>query len=165
MKKIIFLLGSCIATSSFAQRAEYIALVKKADSLYKARDFKMSAQAYSSAFKINGWKGRSDDRYNAACSWALAHDADSAFFQLNRIATKGNYTNYGHINEDADLNSLHHDKRWQPLLEIIKQNKEKAEANLNRPLAAQLDSVYTEDQKYRLQIADIEKKYGWQSKE
>lgn len=66
---------------------------------------------------------------------------------------------------DPDLQSLHNDKRWNPLLEIIRQNKEKAEANLNRPLAAKLDSIYMEDQKYRLQIDEIEKKYGWESKQ
>jgi len=166
MKKIVLLLTSCMATASlFAQSAEYLILIKKADSLYNAKDFNTSAQVYSSAFKVNGWKGRSDDRYNAACAWALANNADSAFFQLNRIAAKANYANYGHVSKDADLNLLHQDRRWQSLLEIIKQNKEKAEANLNRPLAAQLDSVYIEDQKYRLQIVDIEKKYGWQSRE
>lgn len=166
MKRIIFFVGSCIVVSPlFAQGLTYSALVRKADSLYKAKDFERSGYAYASAFKINGWKGTLDDRYNAACSWALANHRDSAFFQLNRIATKANYTNYGHVTSDADLNSLHDDPRWQPLLAIIKQNKEKAEANLNKPLAAELGAVYTEDQKYRLQLGDIEQKYGWQSKE
>jgi len=32
-------------------------------------------------------------------------------------------------------------------------------------LAAQLDSIYLDDQKYRQQIDTIEKKYGWESKE
>jgi hypothetical protein len=90
---------------------------------------------------------------------------DSAFFQLDRIATKSNYTNYGHISTDPDLNSLHSDIRWTVLLNLIKQNKEKAEAKLEKPLVAQLDSIYTEDQQYRQQIGDIEKKFGWDSKE
>ena len=144
---------------------EYFDLVKKADSLYNAKDFRSSANKYSDAFKANGWKGLSNDRYNAACSWALAAVPDSAFFQLDRIATKANYTNYGHITTDPDLNSLHNDNRWKPLLEKIKQNKDKAEANLNKPLVAILDSIYIEDQKYRQQIDGIEKKYGWESKE
>jgi hypothetical protein len=144
---------------------EYFDLVKKADSLYNAKDFRNSANKYSDAFKANGWKGFPDDRYNAACSWALAAVPDSAFFQLDRIATKSNYTNYGHITTDPDLNSLHNDNRWKPLLEKIKQNKDKAEANLNKPLVAILDSIYVEDQSYRKQIDGIEKKYGWESKE
>ncbi len=125
----------------------------------------MSALTFSAAFKANGWIGISNDRYNAACSWALANNSDSSFFQLNRIATKANYMDYGHITTDPDLNSLHDDKRWKPLLEIIKQNKERAEVNLNKPLVAELDSIYTEDQKYRLQIEQIEKKYGLGSNE
>ena len=164
MKKIIFLSACFISTQvSLGQSVEYYNLVKKADSLHNAKDFKASALTYSAAFKANGWKAVSNDRYNAACSWALANNSDSSFFQLNRIATKANYINYGHITTDPDLNSLHEDLRWKPLLEIIKQNKEKAEANLNKPLVAELDSIYTEDQKYRLQIDEIEKKYGWES--
>lgn len=166
MKKIISLFICFIYTQiTFAQNAEYYRLVKKADSLYNAKDFKTSALTYTAAFKANGWVGMSDDRYNAACSWALANNSDSSFFQLNRIATKANYMNYGHITTDPDLNSLHADQRWKPLLDLIKQNKEKAEANLNKPLVAQLDSIYTEDQNYRLQIDQIEKKYGWESNE
>jgi hypothetical protein len=166
MKKDIFLSVCIISTQiSFAQNKEYTNLVKKADSLYKAKDFKTSALIYSEAFKANGWVGLSDDRYNAACSWALANNSDSSFFQLNRIATKANYMNYGHITTDPDLNSLHNDNRWKPLLDLVKQNKEKAEANLNKPLVAQLDSIYNEDQKYRLKIDAIEKKYGWESNE
>ena len=164
MKKIIFLSACFISTQvSLGQSVEYYNLVKKADSLHNAKDFKASALTYSAAFKANGWTAISNDRYNAACSWALANNSDSSFFQLNRIATKANYINYGHITTDPDLNSLHEDLRWKPLLEIIKQNKEKAEANLNKPLVAELDSIYTEDQKYRLQIDEIEKKYGWES--
>ncbi|MBK9643524.1 MAG: hypothetical protein IPO72_20165 [Saprospiraceae bacterium] len=80
------------------------------------------------------------------------------FFQLDRIATKSNYTNYGHITTDPDLNSLHNDNRWKPLIEKIKQNKDKAEVSLNKPLVAILDSIYIEDQTYRKQIDGIEKK-------
>ena len=154
-------------TLTFGQNIpqEYFDLVKKADSLYNAKDFRNSANKYSDAFKANGWKGLPNDRYNAACTWALAAVPDSAFFQLDRIATKSNYTNYGHITTDPDLNSLHNDNRWKPLLEKIKQNKDKAEANLNKPLVAILDSIYVEDQTYRQQIDGIEKKYGWESKE
>ncbi len=166
MKNIILLFGCFISTHfSFGQNAEYSTLVKKADSLYNVGSYKVSALTYSAAFKENGWTGLSNDRYNAACSWALANNSDSSFFQLNRIATKANYMDYEHITTDPDLNSLHNDKRWKPLLDIIKQNKEKSEVNLNKPLVAELDSIYTEDQRYRLQIDEIEKKYGWESNE
>jgi hypothetical protein len=156
-----------ISTLTFGQTIQkaYYELVKAADSLYKVKDFKNSAKKYADAFRSNGWDGLPDDRYNAACSWALAGVQDSAFFQLDRIATKANYTNYGHIATDPDLNLLHNDNRWNPLLEKIKQNRDKLEAKPNKPLAATLDSIFDEDQKYRQQIAGIEKKYGLESKE
>ncbi|MBK9962885.1 MAG: hypothetical protein IPP06_16640 [Saprospiraceae bacterium] len=168
MKQTALILAFFLSTLlTFGQNIpqEYFDLVKKADSLYNAKDFRSSANKYSDAFKANGWKGLSNDRYNAACSWALAAVPDSAFFQLDRIATKSNYTNYGHITTDPYLNSLHNDNRWKPLIEKIKQNKDKAEVSLNKPLVAILDSIYIEDQTYRKQIDGIEKKYGWESKE
>jgi hypothetical protein len=154
----IFLYGQSIPN-------EYFDFVKIADSLYRAKDFRQSAYKYSHAFKVNGWKGLANDRYNAACSWALAAVPDSAFFQLDRIATKLNYSDYRHITTDPDLKSLQNDNRWEPLLEKIKQNKDKVEANLNKPLVAILDSIYDEDQTYRRQIDEIEKMYGLESTE
>ena len=166
MKRYLALLGQLtIVQFSFGQNFEYFALVKKADSLYNDKEFKKSAVTYSNAFKVNGWKGTLGDRYNAGCSWALAGNADSSFFQLMRIATKANYRDYEHIYADPDLNSLHGDQRWAALLDIVRKNKAKAEENLNRPLVARLDSIYSDDQKYRQQIDAIEKKYGWESKE
>jgi len=148
-KKILFFLF--IVTTQFAlgQSDEYSRLIKKADSLYDAKDFRNSALTYSAAFKSNDWKGKSSDRYNAACSWALAGYVDSAFFNLQRIADRANYSNYNHISNDADLKSLHTDNRWKPLLSKIKDNKEKSEAGLDKPLLQRLDSMAMEDQKWR----------------
>jgi hypothetical protein len=168
MKKGIIISLLVITTlTTFGQNIpqEYFDLVKNAYSLYNSKDYRNSAETYSKAFKINGWKGLSNDRYNAACSWAMASVPDSAFFQLNRMATLMNYTNLGHISTDSDLFSLHEDDRWKPLLEKIKQNKDKVEAKWNKPLVARLDSIYTDDQKYRQQLKEIEKKFGWDSKE
>lgn len=144
---------------------EYGALIQKAESFYAAKDYKNSAFTYSSAFRVNGWKAMQLDRYNAACSWAMAGYPDSAFFNLERIATLMNYQNYGHVSADGDLDVLHKDKRWEPFLEKVKENKEKAEANLNKPLVRQLDSIYSDDQSYRKKIDEVQKKYGMKSKE
>jgi hypothetical protein len=115
---------------------------------------------HSAAFK---YAESGNTRYNAACSWALANNADSAFSQLNVLSKY--FVNYKRITADSDLESLYTDKRWKPFLEIIKQNKEKAEANLNKPLVLELDGIYDEDQKYRQQMDDVGKKYGWESDE
>ena len=91
MKKT-FLAFSCFITTQllFGQNPKYLELVKKADLLYNAKEYKFSAFTFSEAFRINGWKATSIDRYNAACAWALANSPDSSFFQLDRIATKAN---------------------------------------------------------------------------
>lgn len=144
-------------------RAKYDALIKEAWSLYESNDFLKSGHKYTEAFIAFGGKGMVNDRYNAACSWALANEPDSAFVQLFKIAENGNYTNLGHITIDTDLILLRNDERWNRVIDKVKANKEKAEASLDKPLVAILDTIYQEDQKYRLQIDGIEREYGWES--
>jgi hypothetical protein len=134
-----------------------------ADSLYDSKDYRTSALNYSKAFESLGWKGTGPDRYNAACTWALAGNADSAFYQLNNLAEKRNYSNYQWISTDVDLISLKSDSRWEPLLAKVQSNKELIEKDFDKPLVAQLDSILMNDQKYRKQLDSIQKIYGWDS--
>lgn len=165
MKKTLLLILLAIRTGfTFAQTPtspKYNVLVSKADSLYNVKDYKNSGFTYAAAFKANHDKGAANDRYNAACSWALANNPDSAFSNL----TKSGYIEYDHIISDSDLISLHTDKRWEPTLAVIKTNKEKAEVNYNKPLVKELDTIYRDDQDSRQQIEAVDKKYGPQSKE
>ena len=159
----ILLVGQISFGQNFTN--EYSKFISKADSLYTLKEYGKSTAEYTKAFKSNNWKGSVNDRYNASCTWALAKVADSAFYHLNRIATKGNYMDYEHIIKDSDLISLHNDKRWKLVLELIKGNKDKYEKNLNKPLVAKLDSIHDDDQKYRLELSEIQKKYGFESAE
>lgn len=127
---------------------EYFILVKKADSLYKTKDYRNSVLAYSSAFIANGWKGYSTDRYNAARAWAKAGIPDSAFLNLERIAIKINFSDYDQLISDSDLTSLHSDKRWTSLLKLVEDNKIKSEGS-NPSLSHILDSLVNVDQKWR----------------
>jgi len=166
MKSTILLITILFFTqTAFGQEVLYDKFIREADSLYDAQDYKNAALTYSRAFEKLEWKGYQSDRYNAACSWALAGEADSAFFQLERIANKSTFSDLDHLTSDPDLNSLHSDDRWATLLEKVKFNKEKAEENLDKPLAAQLDSIFESDQLYRIQIKEIEQKFGRESNE
>jgi hypothetical protein len=168
MNNKVFLLLSgfiCSAFCSTAQNQEYSKYIKQADNLYDKKEYKQSGDAYAKAFVAMGNKGFPNDRYNAACTWALAGEKDSAFVQLFKVAQNSGYSDLGHLSVDPDLNSIRSDKRWEEVVAIVKQNKEKAEANLNKPLVAILDTVHMEDQKYRMQIEGIEKQYGRDSKE
>lgn len=145
---------------------EYNVLVKQADELYKNKQYLESAQKYSAAFWTNEGKAYPGHRYDAACSWALANVADSAFYHLFRLAeTASKYKNYEHITTDADLKSLYKDERWDKLLLIVKQNKDEFEKDFDKPLVALLDSIHKEDQQYRKQIDEITEKFGRESKE
>ena len=141
--------------------SEYKTLAIKGDSLYKVKDYKNSALAYSSAFKTIGWKATSKDRYNAARSWALANIPDSAFFCLDRLVNRINYDDYDQVISDEDFNSLHKDKRWQPLIDQIKQNKLPSgwfRAGSN-PASYKMfiDSAIGQDDKKVLTIKSVEK--------
>ena len=168
MKKNILILYYIIGTYFVVGQTppkEYRELIAKGLALYQIKDYKAGAFAFSAAFKTNGWKALPDDRYNAACLWAMANYPDSAFFNLELIAKKSNFYDYDHIIIDEDLKSLHADKRWQPLLDIVKSNKEKAYAKMNKPLAQTLDSIYYNDQHNRVKSDSIAQKYGYDSKE
>jgi hypothetical protein len=165
MKQTFVFLVSLFFTSwLFAQdQAKYDALTSEANNLYDKQAYLQSAQKYAEAFAAWGNKGYMTDRYNAACSWALAGKADSAFAQLLKIAKNGSYTDYGHLTTDPDLKPLYADARWKEVTALVKVNKEKEDATLDRPLATQLNEIYQEDQQYRVQIDEIEKKYGLES--
>ena len=144
---------------------EYIRLIDEAYKLYQNGEYLKSGKKYAEAFAANVNKGLLDDRYNAACSWALANETDSAFALLFLIVKKGNYTDYDQLINDNDLKPLYNDSRWEEIKSIIKSNKEKKEANYNKKLVAFLDTIFFDDQKYRLQINKVAEKYGWESKE
>jgi hypothetical protein len=157
VNKFVLLFYLLIAQLSFAQNATYYSLVNKADSLYKKKEFKKSAFTYSEAFKTLGWKGLSNDRYNAACVWSLAGYPDSAFFNLEKIAIKIYYSDLNQITSESAFNSLHSDKRWKPLMEIIKANQARGNIDPNLSLTKQLEIIYYDDQKYRKMLDSIGK--------
>jgi hypothetical protein len=168
MKLLFFILFFItFSIDSFGQlnSQNYSFIIKKADSLYNVKEFKVSAQLYSDAFKLNNWQGKSSDYYNAACSSALAGLIDSSFVYLFRVTNQYKYKNYNHITKDSDLEALHVDKRWEKLILIVKDNKEKAEINLDKPLVSKLDSIYNSDQQNRKTLSEIEKKFGFKSPE
>lgn len=168
MKKIITftILSLFVFHLSFGQdHKKYSELIKEAWNLYEAKEYFQSGQKYNEAFAEYGGSGVLDDLYNAGCSWALANQPDSAFRWLSLASGAGNYTNLKHITTDLDLNSLHNDERWSKIIETVKFNKEKAEANFDKDLVAILDTIYDEDQKYRARSIEIEKTHSWDSDE
>ena len=120
MKKTLFLL-CCFLTAqfSFAQSADV--LYKKGDSLYKAKDYKNAAMAYSAGIKMQG-KGIDENNYwRAASRFALANIPDSAFYFLNLLSKSANISqgDVSGLEADKDLNSVKTDKRWKPVMDKL----------------------------------------------
>ncbi|HEX8332155.1 MAG TPA: DUF6624 domain-containing protein [Segetibacter sp.] len=167
MKNILFTCIVCLfIVDVVAQTSKgYSENVLRAESLTKQKAYTEAAKAYSEAFAQNDGKATNNDRYNAACVWALAGNKDSAFYHLIRVAEKGGYSNYNHITIDTDLDILHSDPRWNTVLATVKANKEKEEVNYNKPVVAILDTVYKEDQSHRQGIVELIQKLGMQAPE
>ena len=164
MKRLLLIIiYSGLSSLLFGQASvpkEYYVFSDKADSLYKIKDYKNASLNYSKAFETFGWKGILDDRFKAACCWALSGNIDSSFFNLDRIVNIGKYSNYFKVIDEPALNSLRNDVRWNGLIERIKQNRDNDLSNIklpsgnyieniNKSLINLLDSLVYEDQKWR----------------
>jgi len=164
---VLFLWFVTIPQSKF-----YFTLCERGDSLFHAGKFLQSAQTYEAAFASFDRKGLINDRYYAARGWAKANQPDSALSHLETIVYKGRYAGHDRLTSDSDFNSLHNNKRWKNLIDTSKAinayNKNRAAISdkLFEPeLSAQLDSIRNSDQYYRNQHEEIEKLYGYNSKE
>jgi len=141
---------------------DYKYFILEADEFYNMKEYAKSASKYKDAFESNEGKAYPNDRYNAACSYALAKNSEKAFYHLFRLAEhpQVKYQSYNHITNDTDLNYLHTNKEWGRLIKLIKANKDEAEKNLDKSLVTALQAINEEDQKYRKQLGAIEKEFG-----
>ncbi|MEJ5048989.1 DUF6624 domain-containing protein [Chryseobacterium culicis] len=141
---------------------EYSKLISEANKLYETKDYKMSADLYDKAFKIES--ENPSHLYNGACSSSLAGNTKKAFKWLNLSIEKG-WTNLKHLNSDTDLENLHSKKEWGKTIEKLEKKLALIEANYDKPLQAELLAILEEDQKYRVQMNETQKKFGPNSKE
>ncbi|QNK64568.1 hypothetical protein H7F33_08845 [Pedobacter sp. PAMC26386] len=167
---ILVVLGFFLTTNCLAQmQTGYFLHIDTAKQLYKEKKYIKAAESYTKAFLSNHNLGRADHRYSAARCWALGGEIDSAFYQLGR-SLKGNYGLYTEISTDTAFRGLKADSRWTKILDNVKVNSQKEGEfsdfrfkNLNRPLVAILDTINQDDQLPRLQMNEMEGKYGWSS--
>ena len=126
MKIFLFIFCFCATYISFGQSAD--ALYKKGDSLYKVKDFKNSALAYSAGIKIQGKQTDESNYWRAASRWAMANVPDSSFYFLNFLYKSSNISqgDVNGIEADKDFKSVKLDNRWSPLMDKI---MDKATAN------------------------------------
>lgn len=160
---IVAIIVSTALNVSAQDKLAYIDQVDNAHSLYKDKNFKSSALRYTIAIKNNRKYVRFEDLYNAACSWALAGNRDSSFFFLYKLVKEYHYPGIGGLLKDGDFKSLRQDDRWRNIIDEATRNKDLADAKLNKPLMAILDTIYDDDQVHRWKIDSIQKTCGMQS--
>ena len=90
------------------------------------------------------------DLYNQACYLALAGKKDEAFTKLREAFALG-WSNAEHLQRDTDLDSLHDDPRWQPLVDEMKAAAAREQKKWNNPTLAT---------PFRENLSDAEKMAG-----
>ncbi len=92
---MLTLLGEIIfgGNKLFAQN-NYSIFADSAKHYFNSKDYLQATETYRKAFDTLGGKGYADDRWNCAIAWAQLGNADSAFYQLLRLADKTEYLDY-----------------------------------------------------------------------
>lgn len=117
----IFLLQLFAEVNSQELSKEYTDLITKGRQYYFAKDYKNAAATFSQAYKLAGDITPVIDRHRAAFSFALAGNADSAFFYLENITRMPvlTFDDFTRIVPDEDYISIHQDPRWDPTVNLI----------------------------------------------
>lgn len=143
-----------------AQGSPYSNFVKEANAALEQKQYLKAAEAFSAAFQSANWKGYIEHRYAAARAWSMAGVPDSAFYNLFRITEKAGFNEYALLTSEGDFVPLQKDPRWADLLVKVKANMPAMPE-----VQQDLETIYSEDQKYRLMADSVEGKHGRQSKE
>jgi hypothetical protein len=157
MKKIItfsFIVLHCI----FMQAQTYKEWVRKADSCYTAKNYKLSVSYYEKAFKME--QKDQGDLYNAACSASMDKENKKAFKWLN-LAIDNGFEDMSHMQIDGDLKSLHEEKEWKKTIDHLQKKLDILEANYDKPLQKELLAIYADDQGIRHELMKIYKANGF----
>jgi hypothetical protein len=144
MKKITILAFFVIFMTSYGQN--YKDFIKKADSCYKVKEYKISRDYFEKAFKNEN--SNPSHLYNGACSAALVNDNSKAFNWLN-LSIQNGYVNITHLKMDNDLTSLHSKNEWNKLIIKLEKKIEIIEVDYDKPLQKELLSIYEDDQGIR----------------
>lgn len=156
------ILGVIFGQAMAVQAQSYESLIQEAGKQYEAKQYKLSAELYDKAFKLQS--GTALHYYDAACSWALAGDAEKSMNNLKLAGERG-WRNLKHLKSDKDLVSLHNMPGWESLLALVQKNLDEYEKDFNKPLKNQLEKIYVRDQTLRQLYQEAENKFGRDSEE
>lgn len=162
MKKhlILILIGLSLSVNTFGQEQEYENLIRQGDSTYFLNNYNKATEFFQRAFKLK--KDNPNHLYNGACSAALSGDKKNAF-EFLELAFQNGYTNITHLKNDTDLNNLHNEKEWAELLVKMQKKVDEIERDYDKPLQAELLSIYNDDQSIRMEYMNAVNKFGYKN--
>lgn len=117
---LISAVGCSLTAQPKPDTPDYQSKMDEARAAYDSGQWLSAARLYVDAAAYPETESfRSGIYYNAACSWSLAGEADSAFAYINRALTSG-YDNVEWLKLDTDFDSLrnNHRERFDSLLVI-----------------------------------------------
>ena len=127
---------------------QYDALITKADSCYRLKNYDKSLNYFEQALKYSSCiKGV--HLYNAACVAALSGNTDQAVTWLRqrmRLEPKWYMRDF---NRDKDLEPLRKDKRWQELISEMDARRNAVEKQYDNALRSKLLKIEEADQQIR----------------
>ncbi len=139
----VAVLSSVLTTSGFGQPTEPKAGPTEADRLVEAnrllgeasaaageKDYSRAAELYLRAFDAGATIPAVP--YNAACCFARHGRADEAFKYLDLALQRG-WADVEHLKNDADLESLHADKRWDEIVRCCDAARERFRKSMGNP--------------------------------
>jgi len=109
----------CVVRVNFCSGQDFTALQRKADSLYKAGEYRTAAMVLSSSARLpNSQAPVLRAHIFAARCWTRANMFDSTFAALNRVAGSASlvYNNLVTVATEPDFVSVHKDPRWADVL-------------------------------------------------
>ena len=160
MKKMTILSLFAVILNSYGQN--YEDLIKKADSCYEAKNYKLSTSFFEKAFKSKPELKK--NFYNASCAASLANDKKKSLKWLE-IAVNNGFNNVDHIKSDTDLDNVRKEKKFKKIINNLIESIALIETNYDKPLQKELLEIFKEDQDIRNKYVEAQKTYGYESKE
>ncbi|MDJ0840926.1 MAG: hypothetical protein QNK37_30730 [Acidobacteriota bacterium] len=156
------LLGVALLPGYASEDAYYDQIARAHHYFYNAEDYVRAAEAYDKAFALQ--KGRNQDYHRAAVCRARTGNIAGALSFL-ASAVEAGWRDWEETEDEEAFAVLHKEPEWVRLSEILKERHRTHQAGLNRALIEKLAAIREDDQKLRLQLRDLTRKYGHQSEE
>jgi tetratricopeptide (TPR) repeat protein len=164
MKKNIFIILVLFSHVAFSQIDDFKfdSIIRIAKLHYFNQDYQAAAFEFLTVLSDSSISTNSNNYYFAAYACAKLKDIDNSINFFKKCVEISQYSMYDQFIEDTTWSFLNSDKRWQSILNQIKQNQVYREQNfeLYQSIIDELVQIEIDDQDPRRQYGEFQQKYG-----